>query len=248
MRDKFSYSKTPVHPGESGEQRKDPQKKGERAAGIARVNGNFSWFGHQFGQSHHGAMSDLTWNRLRLSSAVCAFLHFVLVLVFNVVRSDMAQRLRCADLFCGAGGAAMGLHRAGFEVEGWDIAPQKNYPFKFNQGDALLADLSGFDFVWASPPCQAYTKASLSQRNAGKVYPEPTLLMVPHCQHHPNPCVVVGHGTTSWARLKNGGKCHTIQENRDAMGIDWMNRGELSQAIPPAYSEYLGKQIIATLT
>ena len=26
------------------------------------------------------------------------------------------------------------------------------------------------------------------------------------------------------------------------MGIPWMNRGELSQAIPPAYSEYIAKQ------
>lgn len=34
---------------------------------------------------------------------------------------------------------------------------------------------------------------------------------------------------------------------QDAMGIDWMSNEEMSQAIPPAYSQFLGKQIIDQL-
>jgi DNA (cytosine-5)-methyltransferase 1 len=38
-----------------------------------------------------------------------------------------------------------------------------------------------------------------------------------------------------------------VQAGRDALGAQWMTRDELSQAIPPAYTEYIGKQLIAHL-
>ncbi|MFF0745728.1 DNA methylase [Streptomyces sp. NPDC004111] len=71
--------------------------------------------------------------------------------------------LRVLDLFSCAGGAAMGYHRAGFDVDGVDLVPRPNYPFPQYQGDALThlerllttGDIGQYAFVHTSPPCQA---------------------------------------------------------------------------------------------
>jgi DNA (cytosine-5)-methyltransferase 1 len=72
----------------------------------------------------------------------------------------MYGRPKLLDLFSCAGGAAMGYHRAGFEVVGVDISPQPRYPFEHHVGDALeylAAHGHEFDAVHASPPCQTHT-------------------------------------------------------------------------------------------
>jgi DNA (cytosine-5)-methyltransferase 1 len=91
------------------------------------------------------------------------------------------------DLFCCAGGAAMGYSLAGFDIVGVDIELQPNYPFPYCKMDALLAldlligkrriwdiydnywTLAMFSAIHASPPCQDYsvTKTLLK----GKQYP-----------------------------------------------------------------------------
>jgi DNA (cytosine-5)-methyltransferase 1 len=214
-------------------------------------------------------------------------------------------RPRLLDLFCGAGGSAVGYARAGFEVVGVDLVAQPHYPFEFIQEpyEAALFDLMNnwpegtFDAIHASPPCQAYSVAAQSQRNLGKEYPDllaqtrvllertglPWVIenvpgapmradyklcgcqfglelrrvrlfetswhgfamLPPHYHPHVVPCVT-GHGTPSWVR-KQLGYNPTIKQYHEAMGIDWMNRDELSQAIPPAYTEFIGKQLLDLL-
>ncbi|MFC9916334.1 DNA methylase [Streptomyces sp. NPDC127197] len=69
---------------------------------------------------------------------------------------------RLLDLFSCSGGAGVGYRRAGFAVDGCDIAPRPNYPFPYHQGDALeylahlidSGEIERYTMVHASPPCQ----------------------------------------------------------------------------------------------
>lgn len=55
---------------------------------------------------------------------------------------------------------------------------------------------------------------------------------------------IAGHGGES--ALGRGGKA-PVEIWRQALGIDWMVRHELAQAIPPAFSEFIGLAAIAKL-
>ena len=188
------------------------------------------------------------------------------------------------DLFCGAGGAAMGYHRAGFDVVGVDVNPQPNYPFEFVQADALNPpfDLTRFDAIHASPPCQRYSVAT-AWRGDPANHPDlfaPTRDMltasgrpwvienVPGAPFEPD---VVLCGTlyglqirrhrwflTSWPSFDLRFPCEHRPEDysfdhggkqpesvyRDAMGCDWMTVVESRNAIPPAYTEHIGRQLL----
>lgn len=79
--------------------------------------------------------------------------------------------LRILDMCCGEGGASMGYYRAAskylpekeIQIIGVDVRRMPRYPFGFIHTDVLTLDyefLLGFDFIHASPPCQAYSQLS----------------------------------------------------------------------------------------
>ena len=47
---------------------------------------------------------------------------------------------------------------------------------------------------------------------------------------------------TSFVQVTGGGNC-SIRNARDAMGIDWMTRDQLAEAIPPAFTQFIGEQL-----
>jgi DNA (cytosine-5)-methyltransferase 1 len=70
-------------------------------------------------------------------------------------------------------------------------------------------------------------------------------LMTPgQCNHRLPSLPVFGHGVNSDFKKRHG-RSVAIKHRREAMGIDWCNRNELAEAIPPAYTEYIGRELIA---
>ncbi len=86
------------------------------------------------------------------------------------LRMTGRNRPRLLDLFCSAGGAAVGYARAGFDVTGVDITPQPRFPYAFIQADAMTFPLDGYDAIHASPPCQDYSRAMRHLATPGR-YP-----------------------------------------------------------------------------
>lgn len=77
--------------------------------------------------------------------------------------------MRLLDAFCCQGGASAGYTTAGFEVVGVDMAPQSRYPYEFHLADAvsfIREHGARFDFIHASPPCQAYSTTQRINRNS----------------------------------------------------------------------------------
>jgi DNA (cytosine-5)-methyltransferase 1 len=218
---------------------------------------------------------------------------------------ELLPRPRALDLYCGAGGASMGYHLAGWDVTGVDNEPHPDYPFRLLRMDAkrLIEDhttfLDRFDLVVGSPPCKTETDlAVLSDREHPDLL-TPTLAVVRrrrqpfiienvastkkmtgpvvlcgasfglgatcrdgvyrHLERHrkfesnlplmspgcacPKRQPVGVYGTGGGGQMTRGYKAHP-EEAREAMGIDWMKVEDICQAIPPAYTKYLGEQAL----
>lgn len=210
------------------------------------------------------------------------------------------------DLFCGAGGAAEGYRRAGFEVVGYDIVPHPDYPGEMIVGDwadGLVLYGDRVHAVHASPPCPRYsvaTPAHARDRHPDLIGPvrdalratglpyvienvpgaplaDPVCycgsafglrvrrhrlfesnvpLHAPACDHarQGQPVGVYGqHPDRPGGWLRPGGtsrgrKASSVADAGDALGITHMTAwADLADSVPPAYTEHIGRQLIAQM-
>ena len=206
-------------------------------------------------------------------------------------------KLRLLDLFCGEGGAGAGYHRAGFDVMGVDLHPQKRYPFAFVQAGALeyLRDHGHeYDAIHASPPCQHFstiTRTAKSQDNHPNLIPAVRELLVasgkpwvienvpgaplfdpvtlcgamfpglrvyrhrlfessvplaaPEHPPHIERTTKCGRGAGANGWMSIAGHVGNVRAANEAMGCGWMSQRGIAQAIPPAYTAWVGGQLLA---
>lgn len=160
--------------------------------------------------------------------------------------------------------------------------------------------LKGYDAIHASPPCQAFSVATLFHKGRRDQHPNlvpgtrerllttgvpyvienvmgaplenplmlcgtmfPGALKVyrhrlfetcppiyfPPTSHntHVHRPTEVGRRVAEHGWMTVAGHFSSAEAAGGAMGIDWMSRDELAQSIPPAYTEWLGKQLLAAL-
>ncbi len=65
--------------------------------------------------------------------------------------------------------------------------------------------------------------------------------LLPPCNHDGHPILISGHGSRMIDGKRNPRVPLPIKSRE--IGIDWMNREEMSEAIPPAYSQFLAEQL-----
>ena len=83
-----------------------------------------------------------------------------------------------------------------------------------------------------------------------RLFASSALLMSPGCGcGKESPYGVTGDGPEIRDYARNGRKARSIQHAQEVMGIDWMTTwDDLTDAIPPAYTEYIGGQLIDQLS
>jgi len=134
--------------------------------------------------------------------------------------------------------------------------PDRDYPDLYIATRSLLSGLKHpwvIENVIGSPPGPSIilcgNSFGLGTYRHRRFESNIALLAMPHSPHRIK-SVRQGYGAYNGEMMSVTGDLNSqkfFDAAKKAMGIDWMERKELSQAIPPAYTEYIGRQLMIAL-
>ena len=173
-------------------------------------------------------------------------------------------RPRLLDLFCGAGGAAVGYHRAGFDaIHASPPCQDYSKSMRHLAGDypRLIEPVRGalkaiglpyvIENVDGAPlPTQSTLDGAHGVELCGTMFGLPfwwhrlfetSFPLVPPCG-----CNHSAQPMNPNRRDRPGGRTSSAQW-RQARDTGWMLRNESREAVPPAYTEYIGRHLLDAL-
>jgi DNA (cytosine-5)-methyltransferase 1 len=96
-----------------------------------------------------------------------------------------------------------------------------------------------------------------------RLFESSVFMLAPQCRHGARDCIgvygghvrnrkrtigIYGKGARDSRRKHDRGVDEfSVEQARLAMGIDWMTLSELCQAIPPAYTRFIGERLMAVV-
>lgn len=161
------------------------------------------------------------------------------------------------DFFCCEGGLSAGLEAAGFRVIGVDNKKQPKYPYEFVLADAIK-DFGSLLWKYrpavagGSPPCQlcGYGNPFNLKTDRHRLFETGggfKLVAPPHNDHRGIRKTKMGRPFVDGELRQYIGNFTGPKAAREDLNVPWMSRDGIRECVPPAYGEYLGRQLLEVL-
>ncbi len=124
-----------------------------------------------------------------------------------------------------------------------DLLPEVAEILRVHRKPYIIENVEGARFMLRDPLflCGSMFGLRIWRHRWFEIYPTPDYLLPP-CNHSFIPVLISG------TQNRNGIKSEpSVSDRKQAAGIDWMTGKELDQAIPPIYTEFIGRQMLEAL-
>lgn len=125
-----------------------------------------------------------------------------------------------------------------------DLIPQTREAFIASGKPYIIENVPGAPLIAAAQCCGSSWGLKVRRH---RLFESNFPLISSPCDHKTQGRPIGVYGSMKDEIPKGGKTATTIEEAREAMGIDWMIWGELVEAIPPVYTTFIGEQVLAQI-